>query len=232
MRKQKKITKYYKPAKNSTIRSWQARKKEDIAMKIFISPASPYARKARIMVIEKALDCEMVTVTPWEDSAEMAINPLRKVPFLITDEGQEVFDSRVICEYLDSQSESPCFLPAIAAQRLVVKTRDAMVEGAMDAVLTILMSKFVDPDMGDTMIWRQWLMSKANRVLEELEKNIDSRDFQDISDINCYCLLDFWLFRLQQLNEYDWRSKHPKLQSWFARISERESCKKTNPRNT
>ncbi|SMN11021.1 Glutathione S-transferase family protein [uncultured Candidatus Thioglobus sp.] len=173
----------------------------------------------------------MVTVSPWEDSTEMAVNPLRKVPFLITDEGQEVFDSRVICEYLDSQSESACFLPAVSAERLAVKVRDAMVEGAMDAILTIIMSKFVDPDMGDTTIWRQWLMSKANRVLEVLEKEIVGRDFQDISDITCYCFLDFWLFRLELLNEPDWRTNHPQLQAWFERMGERGSCKKTDPRN-
>ena len=135
-------------------------------MKMLITPTSPYARKARAVIIEKELDCAMAEVSPWDDSPEvLAANPLRKVPVLLTDDGAAIFDSRVICEYLDAQSEKSRLLPADMAARQAVKTREALVEGAMDAALMLVMTGRAASDMTPTDSWRQWLMGKAERAL-------------------------------------------------------------------
>ncbi len=202
-------------------------------MKMLITPTSPYARKARAVIIEKGLDCAMAEVSPWDDSPEvLAANPLRKVPVLLTDDGAAIFDSRVICEYLDAQSEKSRLLPADMAARQAVKTREALVEGAMDAALMLVMTGRAASDMTPTDSWRQWLMGKAERALDLLEKDISGRAAAapDMSDVACYCFLDFWLFRMPQTKWADWRDSRPQLAAWFAKMGERECFTRTDPR--
>lgn len=202
-------------------------------MKMLITPTSPYARKARAVVIEKGLNCEMSEVSPWDDSPEvLAANPLRKVPVLLLDNGTAMFDSRVICEYLDAQSEKSQFLPADMLARQSVKTREALVEGAMDAALMLVMTGRAAADMTPTDSWRHWLMGKAERALDLLEKDISGRNASspDMSDVACYCFLDFWLFRMPQTKWSDWRDSRPQLAGWFTKMGERECFAKTDPR--
>ncbi len=209
-------------------------------MKLLMTPTSPYARKARVLVLEKQLNCEMETVSPWDDSPQvLAVNPLRKVPVLITEDGA-VFDSRVICEYLDSMSDSPRFLPEDAAARRAVKTREALVEGAMDSALALVMAGRVAPEMVKSAAaaeWRRWLFGKAERTLDNAEqlfgKNHGGGDLDiplDISAVTFFCFLDFWLFRLPQTGWADWRDSRPNLAAWFAETGKRESFVQTDPR--
>ena len=82
-------------------------------MQLMMTPTSPYARKARVVALEKQLDCEMREVSPWDDDpAVLQVNPLRKAPALLLDDGSALLESRLICEYLDSLSDSPRFFPA------------------------------------------------------------------------------------------------------------------------
>ena len=208
-------------------------------MKLLITPTSPYARKARVLVLEKQLQCEMAPVSPWDDSPEvLAANPLRKVPVLLIG-GEAVLDSRVICEYLDSLSDSPRFYPADAEARRAVKTREALVEGAMDSALALVMAGKVAPEMGKSdaaAAWKTWLFSKAERTLDQAERlfaqNHGGGDSVplDMSAVAFYCFLDFWLFRMPQTGWADWRDSRPKLAAWFAETAKRESFAKTDPR--
>ncbi|MGI9307277.1 MAG: glutathione S-transferase N-terminal domain-containing protein [Gammaproteobacteria bacterium] len=197
-------------------------------MKLLITPTSPFARKARALLLEKQIPCETAPASPWDDAPEiLAANPLRKIPVLLLDGGAAVFDSRVICEYLDAQSGAPRFLPEDANARMAVKTREAMIEGAMDSAAAILMAGKVAPEMQNAA-WRKWLSDKIGRTLDALEKDIASRaGGMDMSDIACFCFLDFILFRLP---DEDWRPAHPQLEAWFAETAKRESFAKTDPR--
>ena len=203
-------------------------------MKLLMTPTSPYARKARVLVLEKQLNCEMEAVSPWDDDAQvLATNPLRKVPVLLADGGAAVFDSRVICEYLDSLSDSPRFLPADAAARLEVKTREALVEGAMDSALSLVMAGRAAPDMAATDSWKRWLLGKSERALDVLEKRAGARGGAadlDMGEVACFCFLDFWLFRQAQTGWADWRDSRPNLAEWFAKTGKRESFVQTDPR--
>ena len=200
-------------------------------MKLLITPTSPYARKTRILVLEKSLKCEMVMVSPWDDDANVRDNnPLRKAPILIVDTHQTLIDSRLICEYLDTLSDSPRFIPDSPTARFAVKNREAIIEGAMDSLLIPIMTGRVSPNMAQSAEWRQWLISKTQRALEVLEQNIAQRDGFDISDVACFCLLDFWLFRAAAANLPDWRDSYPRLTAWFEHTGSRESLQQTDPR--
>ena len=197
-------------------------------MKLLITPTSPYARKAKVVALEKKLPCDFIAVAPWDNDPQIvSVNPLRKVPVLIDDNHAVILDSRVICEYLDALSDSPRFLPADAATRTAVKTREAIIEGAMDSALAIIMAGRIAPDMQHAA-WRGWLMDKVDAALSYLEQTAATRNFDDLSDVACYCLLDTLLFRLG--DSYHWQSKYPSLAAWFDRTGARESLKSTDPR--
>lgn len=202
-----------------------------MGMQLLMTPTSPYARKARVVALEKQIACEMIPAAVWDDDPRvLAANPLRKVPTLLLENGAAVADSRVICEYLDSLSDSPRFLPADAAARAATKTRESLVEGATDSALALIMAKKVAPDSAPAPEWRQWLFGKTERALDALEKDIDRREGTDISDVACFCFLDFWLFRMPLTNWADWRDSRPRLAEWFARNADRQSFAETDPR--
>ncbi len=200
-------------------------------MKLLMTPTSPYARKARIIALEKRIECEMCPVAVWEDDPQvLAVNPMRKVPVLILDSGEAVMDSRVICEYLDYLSGAPHFLPADSAARFAAKTREALVEGATDSALTLIMAGKSAPQMTPDPAWRKWLLGKAERTLDMLEKDVAMRDVVDVSDVACFCFLDFWLFRMPQTGWGDWRDSRPQLAEWFSQIGRRTHFMETDPR--
>ena len=197
-------------------------------MKLLMTPTSPYARKARIIIAEKKINCAQVTVAPWDNDPQvLAVNPLRKVPVLVLDDGDTLMDSRVICAYLDEQGEAR-FYPTKAAARSKTESRAALIEGAMDSLVSIIMAGRAAPDMQQTDSWKNWLLDKSRRALAVLEKDIGERKGFDISDVGCYCLLDFWLFRMGDL---DWRPQHPQLAAWFEKTAAMPSIVATDPRH-
>ena len=197
-------------------------------MQLLMTPTSPYARKARVVALEKQLDCEMREVSPWDDDpAVLQVNPLRKAPALLLDDGSALLESRLICEYLDSLSDSPRFFPQEAAALRATKNRAALIEGALDAAGMVVMSGRVDPATKERGDWREWLLGKTRRTLAILENDIAGRGGMDISDVACFCLLDFLLFRLP---DEDWRGTNPQLAAWFDGVAGRDSFVQTDPR--
>src|SRR5262249_12980626 len=109
-------------------------------MKLYFNPASPYVRKVMVTAIECGLDGRLeqipTTVTPVKPNADVAKdNPLMKVPALVTDDGIQLYDSRVICEYLDSQHAGTPLIPKSGADRWRVRRWEAMGDGITDAGL-------------------------------------------------------------------------------------------------
>ena len=198
-------------------------------MKLLISPTSPFARKARILILEKGLQCEFAPATPFDDDPQvLAVNRLRKIPVLLPDNGAAIFDSPVICDFLDAMSDSPRFVPADAAQRAEVKTREALANGAMESIAAVIMAKRVAPEMSADPAWEKWLLNKANGAFAQFAQSPPAGDnWQDLGDVALFCALDFALFRRPDL---DWRADHPKLAAWFDRVNARETARKTDPR--
>ena len=110
-------------------------------MKLFYSPASPYARKCRVVAIEKGMGdrVELITASPMANPADLlAANPLGKIPALLLADGRPIFDSPVICHYLDSLSDTPRLIPSAPEARLDTLMREALGDGIMDAALPMV----------------------------------------------------------------------------------------------
>lgn len=197
-------------------------------MKLLITPTSPFARKARILIMEKTLDCAVETANAWEDDPQvLANNPLRRVPILLTD-GGAIVESDVICEYLDSLAP-PFFLPQDFAARMATKTRAAIAQGGLESAVAVLLAKRLSPQIQNNEDWRKWLLNKTEKAVAYFEESIATRDSQkpDMADITLFCFLDFITFRMPDIN---WQSENPNLAKWFNQTALRPSYTQTDPR--
>ena len=104
-------------------------------MKLIGSLSSPYVRKVRIVMAEKKLDFKLELEDVWNSDAIMSSNPLGKVPCLVMDGGEAVFDSRVIVEYVDTLSPVGKLIPERGRERIEIHTWEALADGMLDACL-------------------------------------------------------------------------------------------------
>ena len=200
-------------------------------MKLIIAKPSPYARKARIALLEKGIDCEIFVDNPWLPETTVAeANPLGKVPALLLDDGNVVHDSKVIVEYLETLDASPTLLPAEPQQRIVHKQIEAIADGICDAVVLIaLEGARAEDKRSDAWLKRQ--QKKIVQGVAELERLLDgSESFTDfglgLAEIVTVCALDYLDFRYPQ---YNWRADSPGLQGLHERLSQRTSFASTKP---
>src|SRR5438132_3900113 len=108
-------------------------------MKLIASLTSPYGRKARIVMAEKNIACELVEELPWSTDTHVPdYNPLGKIPVLVLDNGETLFDSRVIVEYLEWLAPAPRLIPDSGFERIQVKRWEALADGLCDAAAAAL----------------------------------------------------------------------------------------------
>jgi glutathione S-transferase len=202
-------------------------------MKLYVSSASPFARKALITISELGLGDRVVaqptTVTPISRNDEVARgNPLVKLPTLVLDDGTSLFDSRVICEYLDHLSGVPRLFPAAGLARWNALRRQALADGLMDAAVLLRYEQAMRPE---AMRWTDWMAGQGAKItgaLDALEG--DAAGFGtafDIGHIACACALGYLDLRHDHLH---WRNSRPALAAWFAVVSQRPSMVATVPR--
>ncbi len=200
-------------------------------MKLYYSPASPYARKVRITALETGLDkkIEMVNVvlTPVAPNADVdKHNPIGKIPALSV-KGMDLFDSPVICEYLDSQHKGRRLLPRKGRDRWVALRLQAMGDGLLDAALLARYEGFLRPEDKRWGDWIKGQMKKIDGVLDQLEAEAKSlKGKLTLGTISVICALGYLDYRFPN---HDWRGKHPKLGKWFASMSKHSSVKSTVP---
>ena len=198
-------------------------------MKLRYSPASPYVRKVMIVALEGGLAerIEKLTtsVVPVKaNDALQAENPLVKLPSLTTDAGETLYDSPVICEYLDSLHRAPRMFPDPGPARWTALRRQALGDGILDAAILTRYETTVRPK---ELQWTEWVdgqMRKVRGALDALE-NERFGGF-DIGTLTIGCALGYLDFRFPS---EDWRKARPKLAAWFAEISRRPSMKATEP---
>lgn len=201
-------------------------------MKLIFSPASPFVRKVRVMVHEAGLlervEAVAVTTTAMAtDPAARGANPLGKIPALILDNGQAIFDSRVICRYLDDLS---C-LGLYPADRLWdVLTLEALADGIMEsAVLMIYEIRLRNEEQRSA----QWVEAQSSKIINALDA-LESNRFPAIEgalnfgQIALACALGYLDFRHDAL---EWRDGRPALSSWYSKLQDRASLKDTIPSN-
>ena len=200
-------------------------------LKLVGSPASPFARKARIVAAEKRIEFAWELQNPWAaDTAVADLNPLGKVPVLILEDGTALYDSRVICEFLDAVSPIGKLLPTDNRERIEVRRWEALADGVLDAgVLARLESARAENERSAGWIERQ--TKKMERGLDALESQLGARAFCcgnnfTLADVAVGALLGWLDFRYPTLG---WRADRPNLARLAAKLAERPSFAETAP---
>ena len=204
-------------------------------MKLIGSPASPYARKVRVVMAEKKLDYQYAIEDVWAaDSTITQSNPLGKVPCLVMEGGEAVFDSRVIVEYLDTLSPVGKLIPAQGRERAEVKTWEALADGLMDAALLARMEVIFKgrPPEQQCQAWIDRQIGKIKAVLSAMSTGLGDKPFCSgvhfsLSDVAVGCALGYLDFRFPQIT---WRESYPNLVKLQDKLSLRASFIDTAPK--
>ena len=200
-------------------------------MKLYASLTSPYARKIRIVLLEKKIDCHLIPSNPWEaDTVVPEFNPLGKVPVLQLDDGTALYDSRVIAEYLDNVSPVGKLLPAENRPLALAKRWEALADGVLDAAITVFLEK-KRPAAEQSPAWMERQLGKVERGLAALAHDLDERPWCygssfTLADIAVGSALGWLSLRFPAL---DWRSAHPNLAALYDKLSQRPSFVDTVP---
>jgi glutathione S-transferase len=199
-------------------------------MKLYYSATSPYVRKCLVAAQELGLreKIEFLPAAPHpvdRDRALVAHNALGKVPTLIIDDGTVIYDSRVICDYLNSLRNGS--LVPQGSARWEAYRDQALADGMMEAAILVRYENVARPE---PLRWKNWIDGQMDKVtcgLAELEQRATSFGQRvDVGTIATGCALGYLDFRYASLG---WRSSYPKLAAWFARFGERESMVITRP---
>ncbi|MBI5150026.1 MAG: glutathione S-transferase N-terminal domain-containing protein [Candidatus Omnitrophica bacterium] len=196
-------------------------------MKLLYTPRSPYARKVRIVAIEKGIKLELVNEDLVNKSPGLVkANPLGKIPTLILDNGQTIFDSPVICEYLDHFKPKPVLIPQGPSKRFAVLTLAAAADGLMDVTVAMFMEKVRHPkDFNAAFIAAN--EATVKRCFVYFDAQAAQLKELNIASIALASAIGYLNFRMPQL----WSADNcPKLARWYEEISKRKSMQETAPK--
>ena len=194
-------------------------------MKLAYSPASPYVREVTACAIKRDVKIERLKIGTT-DPALLKYNALSKVPTLILDDGTCLFDSPVICEYLDSVGSAPKLFPAPGPARWKALTQEALADGILDATQPRRREIALPQDEGRKG-YIELQQGKVARALDEFEKQANSLGNLDtIGEITIGCALGYLDFRYA--NE-PWRPGHPKLAAWYEKVVKLPPLAETMP---
>lgn len=199
-------------------------------MQLYTNPHSPFARKVRVSALELGLadriESQDITLSPVKPHSGLRErNPLGKIPALVTEEGETLYDSRVICEYLDTLAGGGRLFPPAAPARWTALRRQALADGMADAAVFVRYETVLRPAALQWPEWvdGQWL--KIRTALDALERESLTGPF-DIGLISIACALGYLDVRFPQER---WRQSRPRLSSWFTAVGERASLASTRP---
>lgn len=196
-------------------------------MKLLYSPTSPYARKVRIAVIEKGLadrvEIVLVDVLGKPDMVR-GDNPLAKIPTLVLDDGTSLFDSPVICEYLDALAPAPKLIPEGVARFATLK-RQALADGVKDAAFNLVMERR-RPEAQRSEEWTTRWTNAIAAGLAALEAEVAGEAPFDLGWIAALCAGDYVEFRLADLGM---AAHAPKLTAWRTDMAGRASVAESAP---
>ncbi|MFI4884276.1 MAG: glutathione S-transferase N-terminal domain-containing protein [Steroidobacterales bacterium] len=199
-------------------------------MKLYFNPASPYVRKVRVTALELGLAAgiELISISLTPVSPHDGLrssNPVGKIPALILDDGSALYDSPVICEYLDALAGGNRIFPAAGAARWTALRRQALGDGIMDAAVMARYEQAVRPE---ELRWQQWVdgqLLKIRSTLDALER--ESLDGElDIGTISIACALGYLDLRFAGEG---WRQSRPGLTRWAKAMGTRPSFTATAP---
>ncbi len=201
-------------------------------MKLRFSPTSPYTRKVVVAAIELGLDerIERVPTNPWDPESDLgSANPLGKVPALELDDGMVLYDSPVICEFLDSLHDGHKIIPAPGSARWAALRLQALADGILDAAVLRLVENARRPEELRWPAWDRRQRAAIGRALDVLERERGGMDGDPtIAEIAIGCALGYLDFRFP---DEDWRADRPKMFVWYQDWSRRPSMQATVPKD-
>ena len=196
-------------------------------MKLIGSLTSPYVRKVRVVLAEKKLECQFVQEDPWNGDAVIKSNPLGKVPCLVMDAGEAIFDSRVIVEYLDTLSPVGKLIPPAGRERTEVRTWEALADGLLDASVAARLEQTWPGRTPDQrcQAWIDRQLRAVHAALKAMSQGLGDKSFCagthfTLADVAVGCALGYLVFRLPQI---DWRTDHPNLLKLYDKLAARPS---------
>jgi glutathione S-transferase len=201
-------------------------------MRLWCNPASPFARKVRIVARETGLAARIeevsILVSPVNPHAELAAeNPLVKIPALATDLGT-LYDSAVICEYLDTLHEATPLFPGSGPLRWDALRLQALGDGILEAAVSMRYEQAVRPQ---ALQWSEWIDGQLGKVrggLQALARECPTwKNRFGIGQLTAACVLGYLDFRFP---DEPWRKACPALEQWYATVSQRPSMKDTAPK--
>ena len=202
-------------------------------MKLIGSLTSPYVRKVRVVLAEKKLDYNFVLEDVWGSDAILASNPLGKVPVLVMEGAEAVFDSRVIVEYVDTLSPVGKLIPASGRERVEVRTWEALADGILDACVAARMEA-VWAHRTEAQRCQAWIDRQQVRIaaaLKSVSQGLGDRAYCvgthfSLADIAVGCALGYLDFRFPDI---DWRTPYPNLAKLNEKLMQRPSFSESVP---
>ncbi len=201
-------------------------------LRLIASPTSPYARKVRIVMAEKRIDCEVDMTDVWSpDTYISQFNPLGKVPCLIMDDGGAVFDSRVIVEYLDTLTPVGHLIPPNGRQRVEVRTWEALADGIVDALVLVRLEHTQRGEDARSQAWIDRQLAKAAAGLKAASTALAERAWCHeerftLADIALGVTLGYLDFRFPEIA---WRADYSNLARYYEKLVTRPSFVDTTP---
>jgi glutathione S-transferase len=203
-------------------------------MKLIGAVTSPYARKVRIVMSEKKLDFKFVAEDVWSATSTISeSNPLGKVPCLVMEGGEALFDSRVIVEYIDTLSPVGKLIPSMGRERAEVKTWEALADGVLDAaILARLEATWAGRTAEQrSQVWIDRQMGKIATSMKAISQGLGEKAYCagvhfSLADIAVGCVLGYLDFRFPQIT---WRADYPNLAKLDDKLALRQSFIDTKP---
>lgn len=193
-------------------------------MKLIGSNTSPYVRKARLVLLEKNIAHDYLVDPPSDPRSEVyRVNPLGRIPALILDDDECIFDSVVICEYADTLNDTPILIPRNdALARMRVKRWEALADGIMDSAI-VVRNEVLRPQETQLAATLNLHNKAITRTLTHVAEQLGQREWCEgghlsLGDLALVAALAYLDLRQP---ERDWRGAHPNLATFFARMSAR-----------
>jgi glutathione S-transferase len=200
-------------------------------VKLYISAASSFSRKVRVLLIEKQIPHEVEVLNLWEPNELQKVNPIGKVPTLVLDDGRVLISSALIADWIDGRWPQPRFIPADPDGRLEVRRWEATADGVMDAVAASAYEVRFHDEASRSRPWLERQRGKVDAGLAALERQLGNRrwlwgDGMTLADIAIACHLGFVTARASQFFD---AARYPGLARLSRELEARDSFKVTAP---
>jgi glutathione S-transferase len=201
-------------------------------MKLIGSPTSPFVRKVRIVFLEKKVDVALEIENVWVADTKISLNnPLGKVPCLLLEDGEAIYDSRVIAEYVDTLSPVGKLIPTGSRERATVKTWETLADGIEDAGILARLEATSRPLEQQSPAWIERQMGKIDSGLAQMSRKLGENAWchgnqMTLADIAVGCALGYLLFRFPSVA---WQAQYPNLDTLYQKLIQRPSFVETAP---